>query len=290
VQLVDEDDDVARLGDLLQDRLEALLELAAVLGPGEQRRHVERERTLPAQRFGDLAVDDALREALDDRGLADPRLADQDRVVLRAALEDLDDAPDLVVPADDRVELALAGALGEVERVLLERLALALGFGVGDGLAAAHRLDCLVHRPLAAARLLQQAAGLALVVRHGKEEELRGDVLVAALLRFLVGQVEEVGEVAPDLDLAAVAFDLGQAVDALPQAFAELRHVDPGPGGERGRPAVLLVEQRREDVHRLDELVVRADSQALGVGQRLLEFGGQAIEPHHGLRGPKDPA
>ncbi len=53
--------------------------------------------------------DDALGEALDDRGLADAGLADQHRVVLRAAAEDLDDAADLVVAADDRVELALLG-------------------------------------------------------------------------------------------------------------------------------------------------------------------------------------
>src|SRR5213082_2195837 len=40
-----------------------------------------------------VAVDNALREPLDDRGLADPRLADQHRVVLGAAREHLDRAP-----------------------------------------------------------------------------------------------------------------------------------------------------------------------------------------------------
>ena len=63
-----------------------------------------------AQRLGDVAGDDALGEALDDRGLADAGLADQHRVVLGAAGEDLDDAADLVVAADDRVELAVLGA------------------------------------------------------------------------------------------------------------------------------------------------------------------------------------
>ena len=54
--------------------------------------------------------DDALGEAFDDRGLADARLADQHRVVLGPPAEDLDDAADLLVAADDRVELAGAGA------------------------------------------------------------------------------------------------------------------------------------------------------------------------------------
>ena len=58
--------------------------------------------------LGHLAVDDALRQAFDDRGLADARLADQHRVVLGAPLQHLDRAADLVVAADHRVELALA--------------------------------------------------------------------------------------------------------------------------------------------------------------------------------------
>ena len=41
VQLVDEQDDLLVLGDLVHHRLEPLLELAAVLGAGDDRRHVE---------------------------------------------------------------------------------------------------------------------------------------------------------------------------------------------------------------------------------------------------------
>ena len=57
--------------------------------------------------LGHVAADDALRETFDDRGLADAGFADQHRVVLGAAREHLDDAADLFVAADDRVELAL---------------------------------------------------------------------------------------------------------------------------------------------------------------------------------------
>ncbi len=80
VQLVDEDDRAAFVGgDVLQHGLQALLELAAVLGAGQQRRHVERQHALVLERLGHLAVDDALREAFDDGGLADAGLADQHR-------------------------------------------------------------------------------------------------------------------------------------------------------------------------------------------------------------------
>ena len=70
--------------------LQALLELAAVLGAGDERAHVEREDGLVAQPLGHVAAHDALREALDDRRLADAGLADQHRVVLGLAREDLD--------------------------------------------------------------------------------------------------------------------------------------------------------------------------------------------------------
>ena len=52
--------------------------------------------------------------------LPTPGLADQDRVVLGAAGQDLDDALDLGLAPDDGVELALAGELGEVARELVE--------------------------------------------------------------------------------------------------------------------------------------------------------------------------
>ena len=97
------------LGDLLEHRLEPVLELAAVLGAGDQRADVERDHAPVAQRLGHVARHDALGEALDDGGLADAGLADQHGVVLGAPGEHLDHAPDLVVAADHRVELALLG-------------------------------------------------------------------------------------------------------------------------------------------------------------------------------------
>ena len=128
VQLVDEEDDLA-LGvlDLGQDGLQPLLELAAVLRAGEQRADVERPDALALEALGHVAGDDPLGEALDDRGLADAGLADQDRVVLRAAREHLDHAAHLLVAADHRVELAVLGQLGQVAAELLERLVGALG-------------------------------------------------------------------------------------------------------------------------------------------------------------------
>ena len=140
VELVDEEDDLpVRVGDFLQHRLQPLLELAAVLRAGDERAHVERDDLLVLQPFGHVLPDDALREPFDDGRLADAGLADEHRVVLRPAREHLDDAADLVVAADDRIELALARELGEVAAVALERLIGALGVLARHALRAAHR-------------------------------------------------------------------------------------------------------------------------------------------------------
>jgi hypothetical protein len=134
VELVDEGDHLAvGLRDLREDRLQAFLELAPILRPRDHAGDVERDEALAPQRLRDVAVHDALGESLDDRRLADAGLTDEDRVVLRAAREDLDDATDLGVAADDRVELALPGALGEVGAVLGEGLEEPSGSGEVTG-------------------------------------------------------------------------------------------------------------------------------------------------------------
>jgi hypothetical protein len=141
VQLVDEEDDVARrVLDLGEDRLQPLLELAAVLRAREERADVERPHALALQALGDVPGDDPLRESLDDRGLPHAGLPDENGVVLRPAREDLDHASDLLVAADDGIELPGLGQRGEVTSVLLERLVGALGILGGNPLATAHLL------------------------------------------------------------------------------------------------------------------------------------------------------
>ncbi len=130
MDLVDEQDDVAACADLLQHLLEALLEVTAVTGTGDERTEVERVELLGLERVGHVVGDDLLSEALHDRGLADARFADEDWVVLRAAREHLHDTLELADATDDRVELLLASELREVAAELVEHeaaLAAALG-------------------------------------------------------------------------------------------------------------------------------------------------------------------
>jgi hypothetical protein len=143
VQLVEEQQDAALgLRDLVERLLEALLELTAVLRARNHAGEVERDDAGARQRRGHVALDDAPGQTLDDRGLADAGLADEDGVVLPAAGEDLDGLLDLLLAADHRVDAALAGLAGEVAPELVERGGLAVVLllpGARSALHGSHR-------------------------------------------------------------------------------------------------------------------------------------------------------
>ena len=197
VQLVDEEDRVVRVAQLLDDLLEALLELAAVLRAGDERPDVERQDPLVEQDVGDVAGDDPVGEALGDGRLADARLADQGRVVLRLAAEDLDDPLDLLLAADDRIELARARGLGEVDAELVDGRGLAgalrlLGAGPGRRALRQDADDLVADLVEVDAERLEDAGGDALALADQAEQQvLRADVVVAEAARLVDGQLDD---------------------------------------------------------------------------------------------------
>ena len=110
-----------QLLELGHDRLQPLLEIAAIAGAGQQRAHVERVDHRRLEHVGDVALDDLAGEAFGDGGFADAGIADIERVVLRPAAEDLHRAVDLRHAADQRIDLAGLGLVVEVDGELLER-------------------------------------------------------------------------------------------------------------------------------------------------------------------------
>ena len=115
VDFVDEEDDLAlAVNDFLDDALEPFLKFALVFRTGDQGTHIQRIDEFVLQVFRDLAIDDLLGDALGDRGLAHTRLADQDRVVLGPAAQDLEHPADLVVTTDDRIQLPFGSQFVEV--------------------------------------------------------------------------------------------------------------------------------------------------------------------------------
>ena len=123
VDLVDEDDRVVGLAQLVEQLLHPLLELAAELRTGHQRRDVERVETFACDGVGNVARGDPQRESLDDGALAHARFADQDRVVLLAARENLHHAFDLAIAADYGVDFPFTRLFGKVDAEFVEHTA-----------------------------------------------------------------------------------------------------------------------------------------------------------------------
>ncbi len=148
MEFVDEQDDFTlALGRFLDDVVETLLEFAAVLGAGDDGAHVELQHALVLEAHGHFAVDDALCETLDDRGLAHAGLSDEHGIVLRLAVQNVHETLDLQIAADDRIEFLVLRFLRHVFAEVIEhgRLALALGLAaleavrfaaIGGGLTA----------------------------------------------------------------------------------------------------------------------------------------------------------
>jgi len=218
VEFIDEENDPAcRLCHLPEQGFQPILELAPILGPRHERPQVEGHHLLLFQRFGDVSTDDPLCQSFHDGGLPDTRFADQNRVVLRPAGEHLDDATNLLIATDHRVQFPLLCQVGEVPAVPLERLVLFFRVGIGDPLAAADRLKRGIDGILghsACSENLHRGAGC--VAQDAEQQMLSADVLILQASCLFLCPLE-------DLIQPRRHVDLGRTVDfwELPQFLPE---------------------------------------------------------------------
>ena len=292
VDLVDEEDRVRLVLEVLEHALQALLEITAVLGAGQQGAHVERVDDRIGQDLGHFVLRDAPGESLGDGGLADAGLADQQRVVLAPAAEDLNDTLDLVLAADQRIDLAVAGELVEVLGELVERRALAialflLAFGTRArvlarlrGLGRIGLLDAVGDEvddvEAGHALLVQVVDRVGVLLAEDRDQHVgAGHFLLAAARRLDVhdGPLDDALEAERRLRVDLVgATDggrvfLDEADQALPQVV-EIRRA--GPEHLRGR---RVVEQRHEQMLDGDEfmtLLARFDERHVQTDFQLL--------------------
>jgi len=274
VDLVDEEDDLPlRGGHLLQDGLQPVLEFAAVFRPGDERADVEADHPLVLEVFRHVAVDDPLREPLDDRRLSDPGLPDQHGVVFRPAREHLHHPADLLVPADHRIERPVPRQLVEVAGVAFQGLVLLLRVRIGDALVPAdldeNLEDGVLRDPVGGEDFRQRAL---LFIGHRDEDVLRADILVRQPGRLGERGVEDAVESGRHIRLAGDALDLRQFFERaahlpldLPRVGAELL--------QDGRDdALRLLQKRDEQVFQVQRLVAELPRQPLRVLERLLDL------------------
>ena len=280
MNLVDERDDLAvGVLDFVEHALEALLELATILRAGNHRPQIEADELLVLQRGRHIAGHDTLGEALHDGGLADAGLADQHRVVLGAAAQDLDHTADLLITPDHRVELTLLGAGGQIGGVLLQRLVAALSVRAGDLGTAAHAGDGLAQRRGRHAVRLEDVRAL---VRRGcgdaDEQVLGGDVLVAHLPHLLLGLCQRRRQLAARLRLRCGGPTRRRHLDqSIAHRGANRLRVAARRLNQSLNHAVFLTQQRIHHVQCLDLRVARGRRALNRITDDFLGHGGELL-------------
>jgi hypothetical protein len=243
VQLVDEYDVLAlALGYFLEQSLEALLELAAILRASDHAGDIHLDELLVAQRLRHITVDDALGEPLHYRRLANAGLSDKHRVVLSTTRQHLDDPADLFIAPDHRIELAAPRHVRQVYRVTLDRLVLFLRVAVRHPVRAAHRLYRLQQPVSRCSQPLQQRTGCAGRPRDERQQQmLARDVLVAQLAGLFVGLVQDLAQLARRQNTRP-ALLAGQPLQRLAHLPVQLIGSDAHASQQRTRDSTLLVQ------------------------------------------------
>ena len=161
----------------------------------------------------------------------------------------MDDAADLLVAADDRVNLPGAGGGGEVRGVLLQGLELALRLFGGDLTVAAHALESTTQGVEGASQVVQNRGGVRAALGDAGEQHLGGDVTIAEFPGELLGGRHGVEGVAVELRVGHAGTLRGGV--ALHEGLRLGPHcvgVDAGGGEDRLGNGVLLLEEGHQQV------------------------------------------
>ena len=124
MEFINEKNDVGILACSIDDGLYPLFEISAVLCPRDYGSDVQRYDAFLCQCRRNLALGYLQRDSFHDCRLSDTRLADNHRIVLFPPAENLYDAGNLPLPADDRIQLPLERSLGKVNAEFRDVLSL----------------------------------------------------------------------------------------------------------------------------------------------------------------------
>ncbi len=279
--------------ELVQYRFEALFEIAAIFGAGQERAHVQREDRAVGEDFGHLLLDDQLRQPLGDGRLADAGLADEQRIVLAPAAQDLNGALDLRTAADQGIDVPGQRLLVQIhgeggERAARRLLAAFADLGIrvtggrqtgaliadfGD--AVGDEIDDVETRDVL---LVQKINGMGILLSEDRHEHIGTAYLLFARALYMQDSALY------DPLKSQTRLSLGVAVNRqrgymLAKKLVELatQHIDVTAArpdhSRRGR----VVEQRHQQVLHGNELVTLVARALNSLVQRCFEF----LRNHH---------
>src|SRR5215510_8309867 len=281
VQFIEKEDDLALPGGHFIDHaLDPLLEFAAILGPRDQKRQIERVEPARFERIGDVARDDAQGESFYYRRFADARITDQDGVVLRFSEQRLNDEADLLIAPDDWHELPLPREFAQIAAEAFEQRARARS--LPQHLACtALRLRRLFHRLGLHSRIAQRRAQALLATIQ------RGGQKVGRLDKF---GVSPLGDLEREVDQVAQRLAGDRTFSGRQLYGARFRRLGEEQIERMRAVQVLLVSHSREGAARVEHDVKQVDGRdesfaaTFGemprVFQRAFEFQRQLVQFH----------
>ena len=286
VQLIDEEDNLAfALFHFIEDGLQTLFKLAAILGTGNQRAHVQREQLVAAQAFRHVALDDTEGQTFHNGRLAHAGFADEHGVVLRAPRKNTHHAPDFRITADNRVHLALTRRFHQVAGILAQGLERIFRRGARHTRAAAHAFHGLGKgsaRDLVFLEDLAQRRGRRRIAQRGKKM-VNADVLVLHPPRFLLGLAKNGSQAAGDHDLLRIdarAGYRGTAAQLFFYGYAQRARLHAHLLKDTGDDTFFLPHKGKSKVLHVRFLMAHADGDALRLGNGLAGFFCKFVDIH----------
>ena len=283
VEFVDEEQNPPlALLHLVQDGLQPLLKFSPVLGPGDKGTHIQGKNRLILQPLRHVAVEDPLGQPLHHGGLAHAGLADKDGVVFGLPVQNLDGMPDLRVPADHRVQLALPGHLHQVAAVLGQGFIALLGILAGDPLAAPDLGEGLENLlPVDAVLPEDPRAGRTGLLHQSQIQMLHRHILVLELLGNPLSRRQKLRKPAAGVQLVrSAAGHLGEPVDLPLDLSGQPLHVQAHVGQQPGHQPLPLAQQRQMQVFALQLLLAVLDGDGLAIRHGLLGVLGKSVKIH----------
>ncbi len=259
MDLVDEQNRARLLLQLGDHALQALLEVAAILGARDQRTHVECINRAVRKHFGNFPLDDQARQSFGDRGLTDARFTYVQGVVLAAPAQNLDRPLHFQLAADQRIDPPVLRQAIQIRGVFLKSAA---AFRVPFGVALRFLLvrlllgdlrqtvrdviDDVETRHMLA---IQKKHGVALFLAENRDEHIRdADLLLAAGLDVKHRSLQNALEAQRGLHLALLTFLQSRRglVDVFLELLLELAEI--APAGTQDLPNFRRINDREQQV------------------------------------------
>ena len=248
MHLVDDKDDVADTLYLVNQALHAALKLAAELRARHESGQVEQMDLLVAHLERNAALVDADCQTLGNGRLADTGFADQARVVLLAAVQNLNDAVGLTVAAHDVVNAAFCGLLGQVLAVIVQIFALFVLLAGRTGAGLLLRAACGLPRQSAGSDRVGLVGGVVVrAVRTGGNQIVQvgqGADLTGERFEVVLGDTHLLHDVVERLDTQFAC-----ALEAQTLLGGLIRSLDFGDEHHRD---VFLAPRAHWHIHRLN--------------------------------------